>query len=638
MINLLRVAFGKKKHRMLCAFSLIFMCLLTVASQVEIVTIGFIARKGPSFFELFSSQEKGSLDTVSKEEVLKNWTLIDKDGKGVITKESANEFLASKKNKDFLEKIFFELEKKFDLGNNLIFLAVLIALSAIFKALMIFAHRYTTKLIAISISQDLRKSYFDHIQVMPMSFYQKYNLGSLSNRVVSDSYIISEAINACLMNYFQTPFTILTTLILCFLTSWKLSLFIFLGLPLIVFPIYFLAKKVKKISKQILKEQELFASTLIDFISGIQTIKSFTMEDFSKAKYAAQNNELARLERKSAKYDLLSRPVVHTIGMLFLSSTIIMGLYVYQMNVSEILIYCGFLYLFYEPVKKFAEENNHIQRGIAASERLQEVLTLAPEEEEKEETHEFKEFKETLSFENVWFRFNEEWVLKGLNFSVKKGEMVAIVGPTGCGKSTALGLLSRLYDPEKGDIRIDGVSIKGYSRKSIRENVAVVPQKPFIFVDTVAKNIAFGRSFSESAIKFAAKEAEAHEFIESLPKGYATELLEAGKNLSGGQQQRLTIARALIKPAPFLVLDEATSSLDALSEHKIKKALSTLKGKVTQIIVAHRLSTIQDADKIIYMEKGVKVAEGTKDELLVSCQNFRLMWNMLHQKEVGEAL
>ena len=246
---------------------------------------------------------------------------------------------------------------------------------------------------------------------------------------------------------------------------------------------------------------------------------------------------------------------------------------------------------------------------------------------------------DSIDFENVWFRYEERWVLRGVSFSIKKGETVAFVGPTGSGKSSLVQLLPRLYDIEKGAIRINGRSIRDFTQKSLREAIAFVPQRPFLFLDTVAANISFGRKFSEGEIETAACKAHADEFIRLLPEGYQTPLSEAGKNLSGGQQQRLAIARALVKNAPLLILDEATSSLDALSENRIKSALADLHGKITQIIIAHRLSTIEHADKIFYLDGGEIVAEGTKEQLLQSCPSFRKMWeHMYHNKEQGESV
>jgi ABC-type multidrug transport system fused ATPase/permease subunit len=297
------------------------------------------------------------------------------------------------------------------------------------------------------------------------------------------------------------------------------------------------------------------------------------------------------------------------------------------MSTSEVFFYCGLLYIFYEPIKKFAEENSHIQRGIAAADRLYEVMAMKPDIADKVDAKTLTSFQDSIEFDNVSFRYGDEWILRDLSFTIRKGECVAIVGPTGAGKSTIVQLLPRLYDIEKGEIRIDGVPLADYTQASLRENIAFVPQKPFLFVDTIGNNIAFGRTFPEGQMESAAISAYADEFITRLPKGYDTELVEAGKNLSGGQQQRLAIARALIKQAPILVMDEATSSLDTLSEMHIKQAIDNLRGKMTQVIIAHRLSTIEGADRIIYIEKGRKVAEGTKEELLATCPAFERMWN-----------
>ena len=464
-----------------------------------------------------------------------------------------------------------------------------------------------------------------------MSFFQSHNIGTLSSRAVGDAAIIAEAVNSCLVNYLQTPFLVATTMTLCFLTSWKLSLIIFLGLPCIVFPIVYLAKGVKRLSKQLLQNQERLSSVLIDFLSGIQTVKVFAMEDFSLKKYREHNQKMATLEQKSARYDLSTRPIVHTIGMSFLAMALVYGLYVLNMSVAEVLVYVGLLYLFYEPVKKFAEENSHIQRGITAAERMMDVIGQPLQSEQCDGDQRLQRFEHEIEFKDVWFRYGEEWILKGVSFKVQRGQTVAIVGPTGSGKSTIVQLLPRLYDIQQGEIFIDGKPIRTFTQRSLRDSIAFVPQKPFLFLDSVSANISFGRPYSQQEVEAAAKSAHADEFIIRLPQGYATELAEAGKNLSGGQQQRLAIARALVKKAPILVMDEATSSLDAISEHQIKSAIHSLRGQVTQIIIAHRLTTIEDADKIIYLQDGKKVQEGTKEELLQNCPAFKEMW-MMHRK------
>lgn len=633
MNKLFKIAFSNLKHRFLIILTIIFMVLLTFSSQLEMFAVGVLTKKGPDFFELFAPTENGVLvnkEAISREEMLERWSQLDKDNKGYVTTADAEYFIKHSQSKSFFERLFNKVNSIFGISDNFNNLAFFLVFVALFKATSLFIHRYSTKLLAIRISRDLRQSYFEHIQALPMEFYQQYNMGSLSSRVVGDAVQIAEAVDACLTNYLQTPFAMLTTISLCFMISWKLSLIIFVGFPLLILPIAFLARRVKRVSKQIQQNQERFASVLLDFLAGIQTVKVFAMEDFSLKKYREQNDRMATLEQKNARYDLSTRPVVHTIAMFFVALALIYGLYVLKLSVSEVFVFCGFLYLFYEPVKKFAEENSRIQRGVAAAERLFEVMDLKPQIQDNEEALDVDQFNSLIEFDNVWFKYKDDWILKGLSFTVKKGETVAIVGPTGAGKSTIVQLLPRLFDVQKGEIRINGTPIKSFTQKSLRNLIGFVPQRPFLFLDTVAQNISYGRKFTPEQIQEAARKAHAEEFITKLAQGYQTELSETGKNLSGGQQQRLAIARALVKNAPILVMDEATSSLDTVSEHHIKTAIQQLRGQITQIIIAHRLSTIEDADKIIYLEKGEKIAEGTRDELLKSCDGFRQMWEMMH--------
>lgn len=589
---LLRIALQNPATRALLFLSLLLMCLSTFSTQLEMFAIGVITKSG-------SVVEKDSSDIISK---------------GI----------------SWLNAYF-----PISIHGHIKHLGFFLLCVAVFKALALFFYRYITRLVAIGVSRDLRHHYFEHIQSLPISFFHRYSSGALSSRVVGDAALIAEATNACVVNYCQTPFTVLTTLSLCFMTSWRLSLVIFIGFPLIIAPILFLAKKVKRISKQIQHNQEQFTSVLIDFLAGIQTVKAFAMEKFSLEKYREYNQRIAFLEKHSARYDLSSRPIVHTIGMLCLATALLYGIYVLNMEISDVLFYCGLLYVFYEPIKKFAEENSHIQRGIAAAERVEEILSLQSDLQDASDATDLLSFESGIEFKDVWFRYDETapWVIKGLNLTLRKGETVAIVGSTGAGKSTLVQLLPRLYDVQKGQILIDGKPLGTLTQKSLREMIAFVPQKPFLFLDTIANNISYGRPYTAQQIEKAAICAHADEFIVKLPAGYHTQLVETGKNLSGGQQQRLSIARALVKEAPILIMDEATSSLDPISENRIKEAMQEIQGKVTQIIIAHRLSTIENADRIVQIENGEKIAEGSLEELLIHSQSFRHMWGLLHQKK-----
>lgn len=633
MKYLIQTAFSKSSHLFLLLCIIVASLLFTISGQMEMFSLGIITKRGPDFFELFAPLRQGRLENVGKvshEMVEKRWNAIDRTHSGIITQEEAEQFVQQHGKQDLVTNGMNIINRYIPIETGVGYLIALLITVAFFRAITLFSYRFSAKLLAIKVSCDLRQEYFNHIQSLPMSFYQEHNIGTLSSRVVNDAVMIADSINSLIVNYLQTPFAVVTTFCICLFISWQLSLAVFIGFPLLIIPIIYLARKIKRISKQIQKKQEAFASVLIEFLSGIQTIKIFAMEGFSRKKYQEHNEQMARLEKKSAKYDLSARPVLHTIGIFCLVTALLFGLYGLQLPLHEVLFFCGLLSTVYEPIKKFAEENGRIQRGITAAERMFEVLKLKPHIYDIDGAIDITTFTKSIEFKDVYFAYGSEWILKGLSFTIKKGESVAIVGPTGSGKSTIAQLLPRLYEVQRGQIMIDERPIQLYTQKSLRKLLASVPQKPFLFFDTVAENISIGQHYSREEIRKAAITAHADEFIQTMEYGYDTFLAEAGKTLSGGQQQRIAIARAIVKNAPILIMDEATSSLDAVSEEQIKQALKTLKGSVTQIIIAHRLSTIEYVDKIIYIEKGVKVAEGTKEELLEHCPQFKKMWSLLH--------
>lgn len=632
---LLQAALRNGRHFTLALLTLLTLLLLTIANQCEMFSVGLMANTGADFFTLFSPDGKKTKNKLTLSEVEQRWELIDQDADGVISKRDAASYIAQRKDSNPLSWILHKFAARFDIEQNFSLLIWLLVCVALFKAVTLFTARYMTQILSIRITRDLRQQYFEHIQSLPLSFYQEQNLGSLSSRAVGDAGQIASSLNSCLTNYLQTPVTMVSTLCACFYLSWQLSLIIFLGLPLIVFPVIFLTRQVKRITRQLQKNQETFSSVLLDFLAGIQTVKIFAMEAFSLRKYKEQNDQMAVLESKSAKYGLLTRPVLHLIATACLAIVVLFGLHTLHMTVGQLLMFCGLLHLFYEPVKKFAEENANIQKGVVAAERMFEVLHLKPQITDRDGAIDLLGFKNLIEFDHVWFKYANEWVVRDLSFTVKRGEVVAIVGATGAGKSTIVQLIPRLYEAQKGEIRIDGVPLHALTQKSLREQIAFVPQKPFLFFDTVAENIAFGRKFSREEIEEAAQKAYAHEFISQLPQKYDTLLAEMGKTLSGGQQQRLAIARALVKRAPILILDEATSSLDAISENRIKAAMRDLQKDVTQILIAHRLSTIEHADKIIFLENGRKLGEGPLHQLLQTCLPFRVLWEAYHRSEMA---
>ncbi|OGN63418.1 MAG: ABC transporter ATP-binding protein, partial [Chlamydiae bacterium RIFCSPHIGHO2_12_FULL_49_9] len=425
---LLQAALRNSRHLTLAILTLVTLLFLTVANQCEMFSVGLMANTGADFFTLFSPEGKKVKDKLSLADVSRKWELIDQNGDGVITKQDAAAYIAQRKDSNPLSWIMHKMAAYFDFERNFSMLISILVAVALFKAITLFTARYVTQLLSIRVTRDLRQQYFEHIQSLPLSFYQEQNLGSLSSRAVGDAGQIASSLNSCLTNYLQTPFTIVSTLLACFYLSWKLSLIIFLGLPLIIFPVVFLTRQVKRISRQLQKNQETFTSVLLDFLAGIQTVKIFAMEAFSLRKYKEQNDQMAVLESKSAKYGLLTRPLLHLIATACLAVVVLFGLYSLHMTVGQLLMFCGLLHLFYEPVKKFAEENANIQKGVVAAERMFEVLHLKPQIEDRDGAIDLQDFKNLIEFDHVWFKYRDDWVIRDLSFTIERGEIVAIVG------------------------------------------------------------------------------------------------------------------------------------------------------------------------------------------------------------------
>lgn len=624
---------------LLTCFSLL---TLTVAEKMEVFSLGVLINKGTDFFLIFSPLKDGRLtsqDEVSKDDINKRWgEIASAKNPEVITKTEAAKYLSKKDGGGLLDQVQAFLDVHFRISDNLFRLLGLLLIVAMFKGVSFFGSKYTSSLVATRISKDLRQEYFEHIQQLSIRFYQKHNVGMIATRVTGDAGNIALAISSSLFNYLQTPFLVLTSLYLCFTLSWEMSLVVFILCPVFLFPIFFFSRRVRKVSRAMQVNQENFTSSILEFLSGIYTIKLFSNEKYSLNRFSKENDILAKLERKNARYSFSARPVLHTISTFMLVSVLMYGMYVINIPLPEMLVFTLLVHQFYEPIKKFNDENLSIQRGIVAAERMEEVLSIEPEIKDHPDAVELKEFNSDISFNKVSFIYDENdakeeaWILDDLSFNVRKGETVALVGPTGAGKSTLVNLIPRLYEPTHGSITIDGTPINKLKQKSLRSKIAFVPQKSFLISGTVSENIAFGMDATSEQIKQAAIHAHADEFIVSMSNQYDTMVGEGGRTLSGGQQQRISIARALLRNTPILILDEATSSLDTVSEHKIKLALEEMKD-MTKIIIAHRLSTIANADRILYLEQGQLMAQGNKEELMKSCPQFKLMWDIMFKQE-----
>ncbi len=327
---LLKAALLNRKHFSLLFFTVIAMFMLTLGSQMEMFSLGVVAKTGPDLFLLFGKEESGKLEGVSElslSTVAEKWDTIAQRNDGVMTPQAANAYMSARGGTSIIQKVANFLDETFHIHTNLTRLAFILVFVALFKAIALFFHRYCTQVVAIRVSRDLRLAYFEHIQSLPMTFYHEYDIGSLSARVTCDASVVAQALNSMLINYIQTPFAVVSTLAACIYISWKLSMLIFIGFPVIVIPIIWIARKIKKIAQLMQRNQEGFAMTLLDFLSGIMTVKSFAMEDFSLKKYQEQNNRMACLEEKSARYGLAARPILHSVASIFFAVVILSGLY-----------------------------------------------------------------------------------------------------------------------------------------------------------------------------------------------------------------------------------------------------------------------------------------------------------------------
>lgn len=625
---LFHLAFGCRRRWGLVSLAAVAMVLSCAASQLEMLSLSLLTPKGIDAFDLFSGEK--SRDRLDRAQLEKSWNQLDTEGRGWITRRQAAANILIKEQK-IGEQPLTRLRQLLDLDGHLSRLIALLVSIGIFKAICGFFQSYLTGQLYVQISKELCQRYFDHVQSMPLSFHRAQSVGQFVSRISQDAASAATAVNSLLLNYWQTPVLVVSSLVYLYWLSPGLFLLVFIELPALAAFIFLFTRRIRHMSHQILQQREDGTGVLAEFLGGIQTIKLFAREEFASRRFEKVNDQLALLETKGLRYNLLLRPLVHFVCTIFFLGVILWGTRIAQIPLSDLLTYCGLLYLIYEQIKKIAEENAAIQRGAAAADRLFEVLNVQPALRDAPGALEMAPFSSAISFRQVTFRYVKDQLpaVRNLSLSVAKGQFVAIVGETGAGKSTLVQLLARLYDVDLGSVEIDGLDIRSLSQRSLRAQMAFVPQHPFLFIDTIAANIAFGLAVDMTCIEDASRRAGADEFIQQLPQKYLTRLAEGGKNLSGGQQQRLAIARALVKKAPILILDEATSALDAVTEYHIRQTLKQLRGEITILVIAHRLTTIEDADEILYLSRGELLARGNHQQLLSSCPPFQQMWRAM---------
>lgn len=489
------------------------------------------------------------------------------------------------------------------------------------------------------IIQKIRTQVFHHISELDMGFFTKNKKGNLIGTVVSDVQVVQEAIISTFLNIIREPITALFLLAGLFFISWQLTLFSLIVLPLSGAFINYIRKTLKrkaKLGQEVLGE---LISTLDEFASGIRIVKSFQREVYEMEKYDKRNETYSQLQVSIRRRSELASPVTEIISVGVICIIIIYGGWLIfseqdgGLYPSDFIVFIALFSQLLAPIKLIANALARIQKGIAAFERIEELLDEQPAIVEVENPLSLPEFTTNLVFDEVYFRYETEDVLKGISFDIKKGQMVAIVGPSGAGKSTLADLIPRFYDPYQGTICMDGKDLQKVSLQDLRGLIGHVSQEGILFHDTVLRNIAYGVDTPDlSEVVAAAKIANAHDFILQLPEQYHTVIGERGTKLSGGQRQRMAIARAILRNPSFLILDEATSSLDTESERLVQDALERLMENRTSLVIAHRLSTILKADTILVLDKGRIVEQGTHSELLLKEGLYKRLYDLQFER------
>lgn len=508
--------------------------------------------------------------------------------------------------------------------NILIFLAAFVTLSALLSNVFRYLGQRTIENLRINTLQTIRNQVFDNVMGLNLSYFSSARKGDMMSRITSDVQTVRFCIVNTLQVVFREPFLIIGYIVAMVSISWQLSLFSIIYLPLIALII---GRVVKKLRHPALKAQQDFGeltSVLDESLSGVKVIKAYGAEGFFRRKFSSINKKYSDISRRMMYRQQMASPMSEFLGIAAAAGLLIFGGALVlggesTLDGSGFIAYIAIFTQITRPMRSFTDAFANINQGIAAGGRVLELLdTKSSITSPAKEARELKEFSKSIEFRNVRFFYEEEReVLADINFTVEKGETVALVGPSGGGKSTTSDLIPRFYDVTAGEILIDGHNIKEYDLASLRQSMGIVSQETVLFNDTIENNIRLGNeSATQEQVERAARIANAHEFIMESPEGYQTNIGDRGTKLSGGQRQRLSIARAILKNPDILILDEATSALDTESEKLVQEALDKLLSGRTSLIIAHRLSTIKNADKIIVIDQGRIAEQGTHAELI----------------------
>ncbi|MCD4788632.1 MAG: ATP-binding cassette domain-containing protein [Bacteroidales bacterium] len=504
----------------------------------------------------------------------------------------------------------------------LIFICLFLLGTFFLRNLFRFLSMFFLANVRIGAVKGIRNDIYKKILILPLSFYSTRKKGDIIARITTDVQEVEYSIMNYLEMIVRDPITVIAYFITLFVMSPQLTLFVLVLLPITGYIIGRIGRSLRKDSKIGQAKFAGLMAVIEETISGLRIIKAFTAIDFSNRRFLNLNNKYSKILIKIYRTRDLSSPLSE-----FLSSVVIIivlwfgGKLVLTDNPTiTAAIFITYIVIFSQiipPAKTFATGFYSIQKGIASAERIFEILDAEEVIKEKADAVSIKSFEKEIEYRNVFFKYQNEFVLNDINCTIQKGKIIALVGQSGGGKSTFVDLLPRFYDTTKGDIFVDGISLKDYNINNIRSLMGIVTQEPILFNDTIFNNIAFGKEdITEEDVITAAKIANAHEFIINMEEGYQSNIGDSGTKLSGGQRQRLSIARAVLRNPPILILDEATSSLDTESERLVQDALAKVMSNRTSIVIAHRLSTIIHADEIIVLQKGEIVERGTHQVLL----------------------
>lgn len=498
---------------------------------------------------------------------------------------------------------------------------VLIAFFA--KNIFSYLQAYFMTYVEYGAMKDLRDLAYQHLHQLPMSFFKQERVGNLISRFTNDVTIIQSSITAAFLNLIREPLTILVFLFIAVSISWQLTLMALIVLPFTMLIIWWIGVKLRKQSARIQSKMADITSILQETISGVKIVKAFGMEEYENKKFLHETKSYFKMILKIVRVRNLSSPLTEFLSVIIGVFIIYYGgVLVLKENTLKASEFLGFLFAIFQlmpPIKELSSVNNRIQESSAAGDRIFEILDILPNISDKTNSISIKKFEKSIVFKNVNFSYedSEEPVLNNINFSVNKGEILALVGPSGGGKSTLVDLIPRFYDPSSGEILLDDTNIKNIKIQSLRKLMGIVTQETFLFNETVKNNIAYGLTdYPLEKIIDAAKAANAHNFIIEMPDGYETIIGERGVKLSGGQRQRLSIARAILKNPDIMIFDEATSSLDNESEILVQEAIERMMINRTTFVIAHRLSTIRNASRILVLDRGRIVQLGKHEDLI----------------------